>query len=193
MILTPKIERAIKRASELHDGHLRKSEIPLPYITHLFSVAAILSTYAPDEEDIIVAGLLHDTLEDTPYTGEALEQEFGKEIRGMVESVTELTSSEKEQGRTPWRERKERYLEKLKSASVGALMVSAADKIHNLQSLIEDYRKHGPSIWKNFNAKLEDQLWFFGAVLALLEERLESDIVSHFKRVYDEAKVTFTT
>ena len=187
MTLTPTIERAIKRASLLHKGQSRKSEKDVPYITHLFSVAALLSTYV-DKEDVIVAGLLHDTLEDTPYGEDELENEFGPEIKKIVLSVTEATYREKEKIMFSWKERKDRYLEKLRVAEAPALMVATADKIHNLQTIIDDFKKHGPSIWKNFNAGLEEQLWFFKAVLDIVEERLDSKIVPHFRRVFNKAE-----
>lgn len=189
MTLTPKIEQAIRKASLLHGDQKRKAEQDLPYVTHLFSVGALLSTYA-DREDVIIAGLLHDTLEDTPYTAEELEEEFGKKIRETVESVTEATHAEKQEIAFSWKERKLRYLENLKAGSAEALMVAAADKIHNLQTIIDDYNKFGPAIWKNFSVGVNEQLWFFGSVLDILEERLESDIVPHLRRVYDEALVT---
>lgn len=186
MTFTPTIERAIRRASLLHNGQVRKAEKDLPYITHLFSVAALLSTYASKEE-VIIAGLLHDTLEDTPYTEKELEEEFGTSVREIVESVTEATHYEKEKIAFSWKERKERYLKKLKVANAEALMVAAADKIHNLQTIIDDYKKHGSSIWKNFRSKLSDQMWFFGEVLLILEERLDSDIVLKYREVFNEA------
>lgn len=190
MTLTTKIEKAIKRASILHEGQVRKSTKNVPYITHLFSVADLLSTYA-DKEDVIVAGLLHDTLEDTPYTEEDLESEFGSSIKETVLSVTEVTFYQRSGAIFPWKERKEIYLEKLKTAGADALMVSAADKIDNLEGMIEGYRKNGQSVWESFRGSPEEQIWFFGAVLAILEERLQSDIVQHFRRVFEESKTIF--
>lgn len=189
MTLTPTIERAIRKASLLHNGQTRKAEVDLPYITHLFSVAALLSEYAA-KEDVVVAGLLHDTLEDTVYSPAELEEEFGIKVRTTVESVTEATLEEKQKIAFSWKERKLRYLEKLQRGSAEALMVSAADKVHNLQTIIDDFRKHGPDILKNFKTDWESQLWFFGEVLAILEERLESPIVSRFRDVYAEAQKT---
>lgn len=190
MTLTTKIEKAIKRASILHEGQVRKSTKNLPYITHLFSVADLLSTYA-DREDVIVAGLLHDTLEDTPYTEEELESEFGSSVKETVLSVTEVSFYQRRMAIFPWKERKEIYLGKLKTAGADALMVSAADKIDNLEGMIEGYRKNGQSVWDSFQGSPEEQSWFFGAVLAILEERLQSDIVQHFRRVFEESKVIF--
>ncbi len=190
MTLTPKIEKAIKRASILHEGQVRKSTKNTPYITHLFSVAALLSNYA-GKEDVIVAGLLHDTLEDTPYTEEELEAEFGLAIKETVFSVTEVSYYERKNRNFPWKERKEIYLEKLKTAGADALMVSAADKIDNLEGMIEGYRKNGASVWESFKGSPEEQIWFFGSVLAILEERLQSDIVPHFRLVFEESKEVF--
>jgi len=190
MTLTPKIEKAIKRASALHEGQLRKSTKNVPYITHLFSVADLLSTYA-DKEDVIVAGLLHDTLEDTLYTEEELESEFGSSVKETVLSVTEVTFFQRNNAVFPWRERKEIYLEKLRVAGADALMVSAADKIDNLEGMIEGYRRNGQSVWESFRGSPEEQAWFFGAVLAILEERLQSDIVQHFRRIFEESKKVF--
>ncbi len=186
MILTPLIERAIKRASVLHRNQVRRDEFSVPYVTHLFSVGALLSEYASSEE-VIVAGLLHDTLEDTSYTEKEIEREFGKNVKNIVLSVTEATTAEKKHTMFSWKERKLRYLDKLQVASAEALMVSAADKIHNLQTLVDDYSRKGESVWKDFHASREEQLWFFGEVLGILEDRLDSPIVSKLRRVYDEA------
>ncbi len=190
MTITPKIEKAIKRARVLHQGQVRKSTVGVPYITHLFSVASLLSNYA-GKEDVIVAGLLHDTLEDTPYTEEELESEFGLAVKEMVFSVTEVTYYERKNRFFPWKERKDIYLGKLKTAGAEALMVSAADKIDNLEGMIEGYRKNGPMVWKSFKGSPEEQMWFFSSVLAILEERLQSDIVPHFRRVFEESKIIF--
>ena len=190
MLLTPKIEKAIKRASELHDGQRRKVEHNLPYISHLFSVASILSEYAEDE-DVLIAGLLHDAIEDTPYTLAELEHEFGSIAAKTVEQVTEVSFNQK--GKVSWKERKLGYLSKLQTADARALMVSAADKIHNLRSMIEDYKKRGPAIWNDFKPSPKEQLWFFSSVLAILEDRLESAIVPAYRKVVEEASSLFDT
>ena len=76
---TYKIEQAIKAAALLHQDQLRKGVVPLPYISHLMAVMLILRDYT-DDEDTLVAALLHDTLEDTDYTPEELETDFGKTV-----------------------------------------------------------------------------------------------------------------
>ena len=78
MKFTPIITKAINTAATLHDGQERKGD-GLPYIVHPFSVALILMEYSQDE-DVIVAGLLHDTIEDTGYTREQMEEDFGERV-----------------------------------------------------------------------------------------------------------------
>ncbi len=188
MRLTQKIERAIRVAGYLHDGQTRKAEIPIPYITHLFSVAAILSMYTEDE-DVIVAGLLHDALEDTECTAEDLERDFGIKVKETVLQVTE--EKEKNGVRISWKERKENYLEQLRRGTREALLVAAADKIHNLQAIIDDLRLHGSGIWKNFAAPVEEQIWFFESVLEILKEKNVGPISEQYASVVAEARPLF--
>lgn len=134
MKYTPKIERAIQRAVISHDGLYRKETVEgkrLPYVSHLFSVASIVSEYT-NNEDTIVAALLHDALEDTALTHEELEKEFGNHVCGLVDSLSE-NYAYKDNGLSV-REQKINYVHKLKNAAPEALLIASADKIHNLES-----------------------------------------------------------
>ena len=82
-----RIEQAIRAASVLHKNQLRKGSMPFPYITHLVATAFTLMDYT-DDEDVIIAALLHDTLEDTDYTIDELQEDFGGKVRELVEAVT---------------------------------------------------------------------------------------------------------
>ena len=188
MNLTPRIEQAIRAACLLHDGQKRKAKRDIPYVSHLFSVAALLSNHAQDE-DVVIGGLLHDSLEDTDYTREALEEDFGSRVAMMVEEVTEEKS--RDGALLSWKDRKRAYIERLESASAEGLMIAAADKIHNLQSTINDFEMHGEIIWQNFRVPIEEQMWFYREILSLLERRLESSIVSEYQEVVKRAKEVF--
>ena len=83
-----RIEQALRAATILHKDQVRKGSVPIPYVSHLFAVAMIASDYT-DDEDVIIACLLHDTLEDTDYTAQDLEEDFGGAIRELVEAVSE--------------------------------------------------------------------------------------------------------
>lgn len=187
MIVTPKIERAIRKASVIHDGQRRRGGDNPPYVSHLFSVAAIVSKYTGDE-DTIVAALLHDALEDTPYGREELARDFGEPVACLIDGVSEVKAWDERD--VPWRERKEAYLAALRTAPAGSLYISAADKIHNLSSLIEEFDVAGDALWDIFR-RPEEQMWFFGEVLSTLKNRLESGIVSEYERVYTEAARVF--
>ena len=187
MKLTPKIQQAINFVAEKHFGQTRKG-IPFPYVVHPFSVAIILSGYT-DEEDIIVAGLLHDILEDVPgYKYHHMAYDFGLKVARIVKEVSEDKDPEEEEDkRETWLKRKNDYLFNLEHDSQEALIICAADKIHNLRSMIDAYHKIGDDLWEKFNAPKEQKLWYYKQVFHILEKRLCNDIVKELRAVYWEA------
>ena len=170
MKLTPKIQQAINSASYLHSGQARKGDDSLPYISHPFSVAWILSNYT-DDEDIIVSGLLHDVLEDVKdYYYPDMVRDFGERVAQIVKGVSEDKDPNIESdNKATWEERKTKYLNGLEHDSEESLMVCAADKIHNLQSMIDDYQEKGEGLWEIFNSSKEKKFWFYGEVLNFLK------------------------
>lgn len=189
MKLTQKIQQAINLASRLHLGQVRKGDSGLPYISHPFSVAWILSNYTEDE-DIIVAGILHDVLEDVKgYYYDDMVRDFGERVAQIVKGVSEdkdpnIESDEK----ATWEERKSKYLANLKNDSDEALMVCAADKIHNLQSMISAYQEKGDALWDNFNSPKEKKLWLYQEILKFMKGRLNNPIVDELEEVYIQAE-----
>lgn len=179
MELTPKIQKVINEATVLHRTQKRKG-LDLPYVVHLFSVAIILSNYT-DDEDVIVAGLLHDAIEDVAgYTQDDLEKSFGAKVAKIVKEVTEekyISGNKK----ATWRERKLGYLENLKHDSNEAMLVCAADKIHNLGSMVEGLKSQGEAYLESFNSSGGDKIWFYEEVFKILKERLKSPIVKELE------------
>jgi (p)ppGpp synthase/HD superfamily hydrolase len=157
-IFTARIERAIAAAVEAHQGQVRKGDRQMPYIVHPVTVALILSRYT-DDEDTIVAGLLHDVLEDTQMSGDAIEQEFGARVLGMVKDVTEPDLPG-----LSWDTRKTRYLRQLEQAPRGSLLVASADKIANLVSMIAAHATLGDTLWERFHAPPAQKLAFYRQV-----------------------------
>ena len=153
----------------------------------------ILSDYI-DDEDIIVAGLLHDVLEDVPnYYGNDMKKEFGEKVYKIVKEVSEDKdpNNKGENKKVTWQKRKGDYLATLKNDSFEAMMVCCADKIHNLLSLIEAYKEQGDDLWNKFNAPKDKQMWFYEEILNVLKDRLNNDIVKELDRIYSEAKKLF--
>lgn len=150
-----------------HRNQKRKGT-ELPYIIHPFGVMTIASE-ATDSEDILIACLFHDILEDASeeYSKGQMEQDFGKKVVDIVEGVT------KDSSLASWRERADAYLYHLEhEASDESVIVSCADKIHNLMSILEDYKEVGDDIWQRFSTGKEGQQWWFQAVYEVISKRL---------------------
>ena len=182
MTYTSRTERAIKTAAIFHRTQTRKGKDSLPYVTHLFSVYAILRDHT-DDEDILIAGLLHDILEDTSYTAHELETDFGLRVRSIVEGVTQKT--EHNGKKLSWVEQKELYLERLKSAPKESVMVAAADKLHNFQSSLEEYEGDVRRFKEDF--VLEGRIRFYQTIVDVISSKLgDIPLVVALRKTYDE-------
>ncbi len=186
------ILKTIERAAELHQKQFRKGERKLPYISHPFGVAFLLAKYT-DDENIIIASLLHDVLEDVPgYYLSDMITEFGEVVTSYVEEVSEQKDpnvpTDKKQD---WEFRKVKYLEHLSTASEGALLICAADKLHNLITKFRDFNTYGTDMWLRFNAGKEQQQWYYNGILTVLKQKLNNPIVAELESVLTEAQVMF--
>jgi (p)ppGpp synthase/HD superfamily hydrolase len=181
MLYSYRIEQAIRAAAILHHGQVRKGGAPYPYITHPFAVASILADYTRDE-DTIIAGLLHDTLEDTSYSPEELEADFGSRVREIVVGVTEDKEA------SSWAARKASYLRALKNAPAESFMVAAADKIHNLRAVVEEFYEEPQGYIEGFGGSLEERLLHYSRLAELFNVKLGNDIIREFNHVFSEYK-----
>ncbi len=185
MKLTSKIQSAINYSAIFHCKQKRKVE-KLPYIVHPFSVAFLLLNYTNDE-NVIIAALLHDSLEDSRVADEKeLEKEFGSKIMKIVHELTEDKSpyDSKKKSIATWQARKAKSLEMLENASHEALIISCADKVHNLRTMASSIEKMGQKIFKQFNASPEKIINHHGEVLKIIEKRLSGDIVKEYRSAY---------
>ena len=173
---TERVDEAIRLATHLHRNQTRRDNNKTPYVSHLFSVAMILAKVT-DDEDIIIAGLMHDSLEDVPhYTYEKLVIDCGKRVADIVVHVTEpLDANKLENEQLPWLTRKEVYLENLKRGGKESAMVSCADKIHNTENFLADVAREGDVFLSRFDSSLRNRLWFHEQSLAIITEKIGSD------------------
>ena len=163
MYLSDLIDRAAEFAAVAHRDQLRKGpEASIPYVQHAYMVGLILLR-AGYPEHVVAAGILHDVLEDTPVEREELVEAFGLEVADLVSSVSEQDKS------LPWEVRKERYTEHLRTASDTSRAITAADKIHNVNSIIRSLER-GADIWASFKRGRSAQLDRFDRLLAVLRE-----------------------
>lgn len=159
--LGPRFLRALQFAFQMHSGQARKAST-IPYITHLMGVASLVLE-AGGDEDLAIAALLHDVVEDCgggPILRRVRTQ-FGARIAKIVEGCTDTDTYPK----PPWRERKEWYLAHLKHADAETRLVSAADKLNNVRSILSDYREVGEFVWQRFSGGREGTLWYYRTLL----------------------------
>lgn len=180
-----KVEQAIRASSILHQDQLRMGSLPLPYISHLMAVVLILSDYTQNE-DIIVAAFLHDTLEDTDYTVEELREDFGGPVAELVLTLTEPKTAGNV--KLTWLERKKTYTKQLKQGSEAAVMIAAADKAHNFRTIVEEYHDDHKRFIQDFGPQLEERMEAYQGMANVINSRLKSDIVHEFNHTFKEYK-----
>src|SRR3954451_849596 len=180
--LGERLTRALNLAFELHGGQTRKGS-SVPYFGHLLGVTAIvIETGASDDEAI--AALLHDAAEDQGGEGtlERIRAEFGEAVADIVESCSDSLGEPK----PPWRERKRAYLEHLQEASEPALHVSLADKLHNVRTIVVDYRDLGEALWERFNAERDEVLAYYRARAGIFSRRVPGALATELSATVSE-------
>lgn len=173
-----KLDYAILFATKAHDGQRRKTD-NVNMIFHPFTVGMILQRENMDE-DTVIAGILHDVVEDTKYTIEDIEDIFGKNVKDKISEVTENKALE-------WKERKKEAIEKVRNASFEGKMIESADKINNLESLYDLLKEKGEDIWKKFNKPYPDQKWYYTEMYKAVIENVEyNNLFKRYKTILDK-------
>lgn len=166
---TPQIKRAIQFAARKHHGQMRRESEPLPYVTHLFSVALLVAEDGADD-DVVTAALLHDTLEDTDTTREEIVNEFNERVATLVESVSE--PKEIDGKKLSWKEKKEHYLARLENADNDAVLIAIADKIDNIESKLEAFEREGNKLFSRWKQPKAEYLWYHAEALRIAQARM---------------------
>ncbi|QAS52594.1 HD domain-containing protein [Halobacillus litoralis] len=154
------MEKAKAFAEEAHRGQKRKSSNE-DYIVHPIRVAEILKE-AGYRDAVICAGYLHDVAEDTEYSLDDIEKEFGVTVKNLVASHTEDKSKS-------WQERKQHTIDTVASGSEEIKALIIADKLDNLRSLKKEMDIHGEVVWNFFNAGYDSQKWYNESIAKAIE------------------------
>ena len=154
LAISEPLERAIRRASEWHRGQDRKGST-IPYITHPFGVAMILDRIG-FAENVVIAGLLHDVVEDCGVGIATIEAEFGLAVAAIVSAVSE-EKTDASGAKRPRADRKRDHIATVAGSPVEARAVALADKLHNLSCIRMDLESRRPA-WSIFNAGRADVL-----------------------------------
>ena len=187
------INHALAFAAKHHDRQVRKGT-KLPYLTHPANVAVILTRYGCDIETV-VAGILHDVIEDCVrdgYTREMLEQRIGDKFgEKVLETVLAVTYRRHDDDgvELSTEDRKADYLERLSEATEEARWVCAADKIHNASSTLADLRRtiDPETVWNRFSAgKAATARWYRQVYERLSEVGFNAPIMAELDDVSTE-------
>jgi (p)ppGpp synthase/HD superfamily hydrolase len=181
-LLSKRFQKAFVLAHRLH-GRQRRKGTQIPYVAHLLGVASIALENGADEDEAIAA-LLHDAVEDQggAPTLRKIRRAFGERVAGIVEGCTDAEVIPK----PPWRQRKEKYVAHVRTASPSIRLVSASDKLHNARAILSDYRVLGENLWSRFNAGKDGVLWYYRALVDAFRANGSSPLVAELDRVVTE-------
>lgn len=173
-----RMHAAIQFAALAHGRQKRKGS-EVPYLAHPFEVAQLLTAAAAPKE-LILAGLLHDTVEDAGVTLAQIEEEFGRAVALLVLSATEDKTKS-------WEERKAHTVEYLShEASYEALMLACADKLSNLRSIAADYEAEGEAVWNRFKRGRAQQRWYYAEMLRAFAPLADTEMYREFAGLFEE-------
>jgi (p)ppGpp synthase/HD superfamily hydrolase len=189
-LLTGRFQRAFAFASQIHATQVRKGTT-VPYLAHVMSVAALVLEHGANE-DAAIAGLLHDTVEDSADgagTEASIRRDFGDHVAGIVLGCSDAVGVAG-QAKPPWRERKTAYLEHLAGEhDRDVLLVSACDKLHNARAILADLRAIGPALWDRFNEKdPAAQLWYYRSLADSYSGRVPAGLDDELTRAVAEIR-----
>src|SRR6266702_5548358 len=162
--LTARFDEALAFTSQVHRLQSRKGGA-IPYMAHLLAVTAIVLENGGDE-DTAIAALLHDTVEDQgglPML-ERVRAAFGPRVAAIVMEVSDNEGDPK----PPWKTRKQSFIEAVPHLSSEARLIALADKLHNVRSTIDEFRRVGDVVWTRFHGRRDGTLWYYREVLRAL-------------------------
>jgi (p)ppGpp synthase/HD superfamily hydrolase len=186
--LGPRFERALVFATRKHAGQHRKGTT-VPYVAHLLGVAGLVLE-AGGDEDLAIAALLHDVVEDcggAPMLQE-IRRRFGKRVAHVVDGCTDTDLDPK----PPWLQRKKDYIAHLRTADADTRLVSAADKLHNVRSIVATYREIGGRVWERFHGKRDGTLWYYRTLLDEFQRKRSSPLIRELERAVIELEAVVT-
>ncbi len=167
--ITERFRNALDYAARKHATQTRKAS-DIPYLSHLMSVCSIVMDNTPDE-DVWIAALLHDAVEDQggEKTALEIEEQFGKRVADLVRGCSEMTAGE-DGVRPSWLQRKQCYLANLPGSDPGVLLISVADKLHNARSVLRDWLACGEDAYCKFSAGKAGTHWYYQQIIQCYRE-----------------------
>jgi (p)ppGpp synthase/HD superfamily hydrolase len=191
LVLTGRFTEAVEYARQLHTEYRKGTGIP--YMAHLIGVAALVMGEAggrvPVTEDMVIAALLHDAVEDhggLPRLHD-IEERFGPNVARMVAALSD-TFAEDHDKKEGWEERKKNYLARLRQEPDDVLLISAADKLYNAKAILDDFKEIGAAVFDRFKRGKDQQLWYFDELLKVFRAHPPNRIVNDLESVVEELR-----
>jgi (p)ppGpp synthase/HD superfamily hydrolase len=184
--MTARFASALQLAFDLHRHQVRKGS-GVPYVSHLLAVAALVLEDCGSEDEAIAA-LLHDAVEDhgERITLEEIQHDFGERVAAIVQGCTDTPADFRGGEKPPWEERKNTYIEHIRSGSP-LQRVALADKLHNARSILRDHEQVGHQVFERFTATREQTLWYYRAlVFAFRDAGVRGWMLEEFDRAVTE-------
>jgi (p)ppGpp synthase/HD superfamily hydrolase len=188
LILTERFTSAVEYARTLHTECRKGTRIP--YMAHLLGVASLVmgevGGRVPVNEDMVIAAVLHDVVED--HGGKRrlddVEEKFGPNVARLVEGLSD-TLAEDHDKKEGWEERKTAYIKRLRDEGDDVLLICAADKLYNAKAILDDLNEVGAVVWERFNRGPKEQLRYLKGLLAVFEARMNSRLIAKLRLVVD--------
>lgn len=174
-------DKAVRFATEAHGGTERRGK-GYPYLIHVMEAASIVATITNDQE-MLAAAMLHDTVEDTDVTITQIREAFGDRVAGLVQHETGPTDPS-----MSWRDRKTVQVKQLASAPYDCKVVAMGDKLSNLRAIALDYCQIGDLLWNRFHAPngKADVEWYYRSLADAMKELSDTLAFQEFVRLLEE-------
>ena len=178
---TSLFDKAAKFAIDAHHNTERRGK-GYPYIIHPMEAAAIVATMTNDQE-LLAAAILHDTVEDTDVTIEEIRERFGDRVAMLVQNETAPLDDS-----LTWREKKAAQLKQLADAPHDSKVVALGDKFSNMSGIALDYRQIGDEVWKRFHAPngKPDVEWYYRSLAEALSELSDTQAYKEYRKLLEE-------
>ena len=178
------LDKAILLAVEAHKNTERRGK-GFPYIVHPMEAMSIVASMTNDQE-LLAAAALHDTVEDTHFTVEDIRREFGDRIASLVADESDIEIPDMDE-KDSWHMRKQAAIDHLAAASRDAKMVALGDKLSNMRAIARDYAVQGDQLWQLFHVKQKrDHEWHYRGLASSLSSLSDTFAYQEFTALIDQ-------
>lgn len=182
--ISRRIWEAYAFAAYAHRNQKRKGS-GVPYMTHLISAMEIAKGIT-EEEDVLIAVLLHDTLEDTDTTKDMLQEKFGGRVAELVAGDSEDKRRDRPASET-WKERKIENISNIQNGSRETKIIALCDKLSNLRSIYDDVRVLGEATWERFHQKDKwEHRWYYGEFIKVLQDLKDTEAYKEYVELIEK-------